>query len=94
MGFWLGAKWGGSAGVALSGLRSAGPFTHEEEAAFIRSRVAWPVVPPEWVAGVEANEMAWIKDEMLARWGLTMAASVGVAYGMRRRRWGRKETAA
>lgn len=71
----IGAYWGTHAVSALNGLRSAGPYTHEEEAAFIRSRVALPIVPPEWVSGVELNDMVWIKYEMLARCGLSLAVA-------------------
>jgi hypothetical protein len=81
--FVLGVYWSLHAGNALNGLRSAGPFTHEEEAAFIRSRVLLSVVPPEWVSGVESNELIWIKYEMLARCGLTIAASVAIIFTVR-----------
>jgi len=79
----LGVYWGLHAGNALNGLRSAGPFTHEGEAAFIRSRVLLPIVPPEWVSGAESNELIWIKYEMLARCGLTIAASVAIIFAVR-----------
>jgi hypothetical protein len=82
MAFWLGANWSASAGAALNGLRSAGPFTHEEEAAFIRSRVSLPIVPPEWISGVESNELIWIKYEMVARCELTIA-SVAIIFTVR-----------
>jgi hypothetical protein len=74
--FGLGTYWGTNASVALNGLRSVGPFTHAEEAAFIRSRVSLPIIQPEWVSGVELNEMTWIKYEMLARCGLSLVFSV------------------
>jgi hypothetical protein len=82
--FWFGAHWIASAGAALNGLRSVGPYTHEEEAAFIRSRITLPIVPPEWVSGVDSDELTWIKCEMLARLGLTIAASMAVGYVVRR----------
>ena len=81
--FVLGSYWGLHAVNALNGLRSAGPFTHEEEAAFIRSRILLPIIPPEWVSGVESNELIWIKYEMLARCGLTIAASVAIIFAVR-----------
>ena len=78
LGLCLGVYWSTHAADALNGLRPAGPFTHEQEAAFIRSRVDWPIVPPEWVSGVELNELVWIKYEMLARCVISMSASVAI----------------
>ena len=78
--FCVGAYWGTYASVSLNGLRSAGPLTHAEEVAFIRSRIDWPVFPPEWVSGIELNELTWIKYEILARCGISISVSVAAIF--------------
>jgi hypothetical protein len=67
----IGVVWQNQSFIALGGLREAGPYPRETEIAFIRSRVAHPLISPEWITGEGDDlEWRWSKSEMRARLAL------------------------
>jgi hypothetical protein len=75
----LGLLWGNESFMSLGGLRDAGPYSREAEIAFIRSRVAHPLVRPEWIAGEGDDlEWKWSMNEMKARVGLPVITYIAL----------------
>ena len=86
--------WSIQAWTALSGLGPSFPRSRETEISYIRSRVSYPLVRPEWIerSGVshaldrsewiESDELEkrWLAYECGARMGLTMFAALATIY--------------
>jgi hypothetical protein len=76
----LGVVWAGQSFMALAGFREAGSYSREAEIAFIRSRVAHPLISPEWIKGEGDDlEWRWSKSEMKARATLPFLICIATA---------------
>ena len=73
----IGAAWSIRAPMSLTGLGLAYPRARDTQIDFIRSRVAHPIVSPEWIA-VDGLEARWIIYEVAARFGLTISVAVAL----------------
>lgn len=63
--------------MRLTGVGPAYPRARDTQIAFIRSRVAHPLAPPEWIA-VDELEERWSLYEIAARLGLTLSIVVAL----------------